>query len=372
MATPTIAMIPSGYKAGTVYSVLPVDGTGDFDFTRASSATRVNESGLIETVATGVPRLDYTGGGCPSLLLEPQSTNLIPYSEAFDNAAWSKTRCTIDSGGHTSPSGESDAFKMTATDDDARLQDGSEAAGVVYTQSIYVKSATGSNVSGQVDFTGVDIQTFTATNEWQRVDSILSDMSKDGVVRVRITNNGDELYIYGAQLEQQSYATSYIPTSGSTVTRIADAASKTGLSSYINSSEGVLYAEISALANDGTNRRLSINKDQSNRIAIEFKTDNTLQFSVRETNVFRFFEIVALDITVMNKFALQYKSGDSTLWVNGSKIATKTEVFDFTGNELINLAFNDGGGAEMFSNCKDLRVYNAILTDPELTTLTTL
>ena len=64
-----------------------------------------------EVTRDNVPRIDYTGGGCPHILAEPQRTNLIPYSEDFSESAWTKTRCTIDSGGHTSPSGESNAFK---------------------------------------------------------------------------------------------------------------------------------------------------------------------------------------------------------------------------------------------------------------------
>ena len=72
----SLAQIPSGYKASTLYSVIPANGDGDFNFTRSSSATRVNKDGLIETVGTNVPRLDYTNSECPSLLLEPQRTQL--------------------------------------------------------------------------------------------------------------------------------------------------------------------------------------------------------------------------------------------------------------------------------------------------------
>ena len=83
----SLALIPSGYKAGStdnLYSVLPANGNGDFNATRGSSATRVNKDGLIESVATNVPRLDYTGNlDCPHLLLEPSRTNSIPYS-VFD------------------------------------------------------------------------------------------------------------------------------------------------------------------------------------------------------------------------------------------------------------------------------------------------
>ena len=83
MANPSLAMIPSGYKAGTLYSVLPTDGISDFTVDRNSIATRVNEQGLIEEVAVNVPRLDYSDGGCPVLLTEPQSTNLYLNSQTM-------------------------------------------------------------------------------------------------------------------------------------------------------------------------------------------------------------------------------------------------------------------------------------------------
>ena len=85
MATkPSLALIPSGYKASTVYSVLPTNVDGDFDFSRTGTATRINKDGLIETADANIPRLDYSDSGCPSLLLESERTNYIPYSEDFD------------------------------------------------------------------------------------------------------------------------------------------------------------------------------------------------------------------------------------------------------------------------------------------------
>ena len=79
----SLVTIPSGYKSGVVYSQVPTSGAGDLDFTRASTATRINSSSLIESAASGVPRLDYPiGGGCPSLLLEPQRTNISNYIES--------------------------------------------------------------------------------------------------------------------------------------------------------------------------------------------------------------------------------------------------------------------------------------------------
>ena len=83
MSTPSLLTIPSGYKATKLYSQIPTNGTGDFTVARNSIATRVNKSGIIETMGVNVPRLDYSDGGCPVLLTEPQSTNLIQYSEDF-------------------------------------------------------------------------------------------------------------------------------------------------------------------------------------------------------------------------------------------------------------------------------------------------
>ena len=81
----SLLLIPTGYKSQKVYSIFPTDGVGDFDFSRSSSATRIAKNGLITTVAANVPRLEYpmidgVVNGCPSLILEPQRTNLITNS----------------------------------------------------------------------------------------------------------------------------------------------------------------------------------------------------------------------------------------------------------------------------------------------------
>ena len=74
-------MIPRGYKAQKVYSVLPTNGDGDFTFDRNDAGSRVNKNGLIEQVATDIPRLDYSDSSCPSLLLEPASAFKISTGE---------------------------------------------------------------------------------------------------------------------------------------------------------------------------------------------------------------------------------------------------------------------------------------------------
>ena len=91
----SIVMTPNGVKAGKVYSVKPSDGDGDFTFSRATVANKEASNGLIQETAVNVPRLDYSDGTCPALLLEPQSTNLITYPISFFNSYWTKSKASI-------------------------------------------------------------------------------------------------------------------------------------------------------------------------------------------------------------------------------------------------------------------------------------
>ena len=137
---PTIAMIPSAYKANKVYSVLPTNGDADLDFARTSTKTRVNQIGLVEDLATGVPALDYTDGGCPSLLLEPQSTNLVTYSEDFSNAIYLKdSGVTIGTTNNSDPKGGILATQINVTDS-GRIY--SNFTSDDYTVSVYIKPGT--------------------------------------------------------------------------------------------------------------------------------------------------------------------------------------------------------------------------------------
>ena len=162
----------------------------DFDFDRNSTGTRVNEDYLIEDVPY----------------------NLVPYSEDFTQSNYSKTRCTVTANQAIAPDGTLTADLMTATGDDARLEDQIGFSGERYTQSIFVKSAQATNVAGQIDFAGANIVTFTATDRWQRITTTLTDTAINPRVRVRITNNGDALHIWGAQVVKGDQPKDYLKT----------------------------------------------------------------------------------------------------------------------------------------------------------------
>lgn len=113
MSNPILALIPSGYKASKVYSVLPNDNSGNFTFARSGDANRVRKDGLIETKTSTIARLDWLNSDCPSLLIEPARTNRQIRSEKFDNAAWTKQAdLTVTANQSTAPNGDFTADKI--------------------------------------------------------------------------------------------------------------------------------------------------------------------------------------------------------------------------------------------------------------------
>ena len=404
MAEPSIAMIPSGYKAEKIYSVLPTNGNADLDFSRNSKATRINEQGLIEEMAVNVPLLDYSDGTCPSLLLQPQSTNLVTYSEDFSNGAWSKTGTTVSASNEASPSGELTAYKMTTTStSQPRIEDGVSvpSTNTIFTFSVFVKKVNTkyialSRFSGSqsaifdLDTKAVISSTMENAiikdfgNGWFKISATNTVLSTDSfnIWKINGTNGsglatgviGDETLIWGAQIEQQSYATSYIPTNGSVQTRLAETASRGGLGDLINDSEGVLYFEGSALTNDGPRRRISLSDNTGgNKIFIGFfdvtKTVKVILKSSGLTSVNT--NVVVGDLLSNSKFAFKYKENDFALWINGVEVFTDSLGSTPIGLNTLKMSEATGGN-KFVGRLKDLRVYKIALTDAQLTTLTTI
>ena len=318
---------------------------------------------------TDLPRIDFTDG-TGSLLLEPQRTNLVNYSEDFTQwTAGSNTSLTFVSD-VVAPDGSLGVYRLTLPAQSSTYL----AANVFASQnplalSIYAKSVNTNN-----DFNFYDgnnpSSTKTATDEWQRFNYIGNG---DEFV---IVNFGDtfetDIYIWGAQAEAGSYATSYIPTSGSTVTRSADVANNSGNADLFNDSEGVLYAEIAALANDGTFRSISISSDAgyNNSIMIRYvSTSNQINVITRIGSATNNTSVDVNDITEFNKIAFKYKSENCVLFINGVQVATSSQAFNSSG--INNLSFDRGGGAaEFYGKTKAVAVFKEALTDEQLQKLT--
>jgi hypothetical protein len=381
MATPSLAMIPSGYKAQKVYSVLPTNGDGDFTFARSGTATRVNQSGLIETVGNNVPRLDYSNGGCPSLLLEPERTNLITYSEDFSQSDWNKlNNVTVSSEKVISPDGTLNASQLVF-DGTANGRIEKAIAGLTqgadYSVSIYARVSSGTQV---VNFGSVADFPYTLTTEWQRLTSTEAENDTTAYPRLKC-EDAATIEIWGFQLEQGSYATSYIPNYGTAlgVTRSAESANGSGDASTFNSEQGVLYFEGSSIANDGTFKRISIGTSDdlfANSIQLRYNdVDNSITYQFRVGNVYQADLTITANTTNVNKIACVWKINRFEIWVNGLKQAEDTSGSVPSSNTFNSLFFGKSSNAlvEPFKgNIKDLRVYNTALTDLELQTLTTI
>ena len=406
----SLLFIPSGYKSQKVYSIFPTDGDGDFDFSRSGSATRIAKNGLITTVDSNVPRLEYplidgVVNGCPSLLLEPERTNLIAYSEDFNQ--WAQTRSSVSTNNLISPDGTLSADKISETSDSglhAISQNLTVASGVSHTASVFIKKGTNefvqilfgtNNVIGNpyVNFdvnqgvfenngtTSADIEYFG--NEWYRCSTTVTTASttftyfissiksiSDSRASSFTGNVNNNIYIFGAQLEEGSYLTSYIPTNGSTVTRSAETADGSGDADTFNDSEGVLMAEIKSENNDVSVRQLSVSEGISDEVVkILFLDDNTVRFEMKTVIGTNFSKDLDLDIYSFNKFALKYKSNDYSVFVNGIKYSVSQTTSTPIGLNTLN--FNSGnGGTPFYGNTKQIQYYNSALTDSELEQLT--
>lgn len=372
-----------------------------FTTTRDSIATRVNKEGLIEVVGNDVPRIDYTDSADGVLLLENSSTNLIPYSEDFSQSGWQKYRSSILSNNAISPDGTLNADKFIDNSDNGthaiEERRYSLSSGSQYTYSFFAKASEikqvgllASNPSQGSIFdleNGVvygdllsapnssKIENFG--NGWYKCSmttTLTGTNSKFGIYLVKNGSNNysgngtDGLYIYGAMLEQNSVATSYIPTSGSTVTRAADTANGSGNSEVFNDSEGVLFADISALANDGTARRISIsNGSSSNNIFLSYRaTANQVRANISGS----YDKTITISNTLLyNKLLIKYKSGDISFWINGFEVDTSTSGISINGLNTLN--FDGGlGFQDFYGKTKELGYYDTALTDEELEYIT--
>ena len=370
----SIVVTPNGYKAGELYAVIPSDGAADMDVTRATDATRVDENGLIEEVLVNVPRIDYTGGGCPHILIEPQRTNLITYSEDFSQSYWTKSGVTVSlETTIKSPNGGYNAYKISS----GTSGNLNRIAGVTgQTKSIFVRTVSGTGTIGVLSYNGGSASTQNITEEWQRFDVLANTGDTDGTTFFAVDFRNStlaEVLIWGSQLENGLNVTSYIPTSGSTVTRNQDIILRDGIGSLVNSEEGVVFVEMAALINGGSYRSISLSDGtNTNVLEIDFApTNNRLEvyFIINGVSYLspNSYTIVQTDY---NKIAFSWEENNLKLYVNGIEL-----VNDLTATLLPNkfnkLKFTTSNGSFPFNGkVKQLQVYTTALTDSQLAALT--
>jgi len=212
-------------------------------------------------------------------------------------------------------------------------------------------------------------------SEWVRVElSSLPFVGTNAQVRFGLRGTSvstSDILVFGASLELGSYATSYIPTTTTAVTRVADSATKSGISSLIGQTEGVLYAEIST-NNDTATKTITLSDGTSNnRIQLFYFNGVAIYGSCSSAGANQALIFTNIDVSNNIKVAFKYKVNDFALWVNGVKVA-----FDTTGavpTNLNTLIFNNASGlSDFYGNVQNLMIFPSALSDTELATLTTI
>jgi hypothetical protein len=382
------------YKSanGTYFSYAQVNEVNttlvvDADSSFVGSVSNVS----VVEVLGDKPRIDYTDSlTSPSFLLEPQSTNLISYSEDF-TTGWSNLisgsgiNPVVTSNQGISPDGSLNADKVVFD-----LNGGTEESDyslLNYTlsgfsnphtldTSIYLKSSDGNDYQVAIYNRGASVEVFTVTSQWQRFSVNGTRSNTTNNFRFGLfghnSSNTASLLLFGAQAEQLLYATSYIPTAGSTATRAQETCLGAGNASTFNSTEGVLYAEIAALSNDLTRRIITVTDGTLNNILkLEYKNVSNQIEAVLYTGSTECLILHTLpDETEYNKIAFKYKQNDFSLFVNGIKVGTDTVGNVFTANTLNVLNFYQGNINNLYGKVKGVYVFNEALTDDELQQLT--
>ena len=400
-AAPSLLIVPYRSKTGKLYSQSPPSGAGDFTVTRNTTATRFNSAGAIESVASGIPRLDYytSGGtaGCPALLVEPAGTNLCLQSEAF-NTTWTRVSGgtgllpVITANAVVAPDGTTTAETIvfdrgSATSGSANFSQVQQvinlATSGTYTLSVYAKATATGDVGKQFYIRAKDTLVSGAlTSSWVRYTSTETGVAA-GNTSVMIGNRGGftanqsvSVDLWGAQLETGSVATSYIPTTTGTGSRSADVISVSGaVSGSIGQTEGTIYAEVvnTLVASYAEAYVYRVFADANNEIwARKEGGGNTYSFRWRANSQNTTFLNVAVPNGV-NKIAFGYKSGDTALFLNGSQVATtNTDVRAFSVNPTT-IALGSTSSGQFFNDrIRAVALYTTRLTNDELDTLTTL
>ena len=341
-------------------------GSSLVTFTRASSGTFVGSAGVIQAAATDVPRFDHnpTTGESLGLLVEAQRTNLLLWSEEFSDAAWTplSVPAAVTANNAIAPNGTLTADLITGVSAaaDQLQQVVTVLNSTVYTYSIYIKqnttlltriglfNATASTWMGAVDIAWVagvpstsstigspsSISYVAANNGWYRCSFALTTTATSAQVHFHPdrSNTQASAWIWGAQLEEGAFPTSYIPTTTAAATRSADVASITGsaFSGWYRQDEGTVFGEGTSRSTSGSNAFvLQIDDGTSdNTLRVFHQTDEQAVFQVRTSATSRFSTgFGTLTDGTAYKASASFKSGDNAAVLNGGNITSNATTW---------------------------------------------
>lgn len=387
----SLVQIPSGYKSGTLYSVVPNTADGDFTVTGdpEGEATRVNKDGLIESVAADVPRLNYNfiDGVVqpdPHLLLEPTRTNYATNSN--DASQWanvSGSQSIIKTQNYsTAPDGTQAATRLQATATGSNyslIQLSTTSITGNYAGSVYLKSNTGNTENVIVYGRNTSVTSYPIGNQWQRIELQGSGTSGQNLYLFlgSFPNNGSDesidVLVWGGQIEEGNYATSLIPTSGLAVTRTVDTCVDAGNNTIISSLDGSVFVDLK-VTNDSNLKQINLFDGGNNRITI------SVQFSILSISIVSnvggtIQTLYSWDVDIntndRHKIVIRYKENDSKLYYNGLLQTPTTYTGSwFNDGVLDNFSFDKSGAFSFYGKIHQAMVFSEALSDSELETIT--
>ena len=355
------------------------------------------------------PRLSYdiTNGVVedkPHLLLEPSATNLVTFSESMNQ--YNPFKSTITPNSVTSPQGLVNAVNFAEnSENNLHYFDSNSIAvtsGTKYTISVFAKYngrfltiqgssplggafATFNLENGTVEQESIgDASIEAMPNDWYRcmftvqmnstanalMSLLLNDSATGGRSRSYLGDGTSGVYLYGFQTEQQSYATSYIPTAGTTITRAAETCNNSKPS--VNSTEGVLYAEYKPTFAAGSRQITISDETYNNRIVFECRESGTkLRANVSAGGVGQ--AEITIPISSLDKYykiAIQYKVNDVSFYIDGELKGTDTSATMPTGMNVVSFSGRNDASLIMTGKTKGVAVYNEALSESQLMQLT--
>ena len=384
----------NGTSGAFIWGAQLVEGTNALPYQKTE--TRLN-----------IPRLDYSLGGCPNILLEPQRTNLALQSSSFDSGSWAKAAVSVTANSTTSPSGivDADTFTADGSSGEHRItQIISFTSGLTYTFSVYIKKNTndfaqltfGGGAFGNAPFANFNVNngtlgstggsaTSTITsvgNGWYRctLTATATGTFSDLVYLVMTTSStslrrennslSTSVFLWGAQLEAGSYATSYIPTTTASVTRNADQCVKTGISSLIGQTEGTMFIQLNMALISEARRIITLYNDINNYISLRITSGNSVQLLVVNASATQVSIVVPLSAGVV-KLAAAYKVNDFVFYVNGIEVGADTNGTVPTTSSIY-LGYDPTGASQIASGINAATLWKERLTNAQLAQLTTI
>jgi hypothetical protein len=366
----------------TIWGAQLVEGSTAKDYQKTE--TRLN-----------IPRLDYSNGTCPSLLVEPQRTNLALYSSSFDTSPWIAVGTTITPNTQVAPDGTTTGDTYNTSQSILLLQTISASPSTTYTLSLWVKLGTATNLcliaNNTAAWNTIGGQSFDSsdglnTSTWTRIEWTFTTPASlpAGAINIHLGGNSEtgltqstgSVHIWGAQLEAGNYSTSYIPTTSASVTRNADVISKTGISSLIGQTEGTIFMDFTLLPNNSNNSYLfSISDGSTNNIIrseIYVDSPSIYQFRTGIATLGVSQGDAFTNITQPNnKMAISYKLNEVKIFLNGVLVATDTSV-TIPATSQVHIGNRNNTDLFIGSYYKSFVLFPTALTNAQLAQLTTL